>query len=167
MNIEWESPEHFYFPSELAKQWLIEPSSLSLRLAKHCRNLSVKLQYNQIVEKKMLRADECELFPDQVCLLREVVLQGDEQHWVVARTLIPSETLNDGQYDLSQQGEVPLGLTVFRADNVERDQLQVGSIKTNHGVLLARRSRLWMNNKPMLVAELFLPHAPIYSMEKN
>ncbi|GAL16251.1 hypothetical protein JCM19233_7274 [Vibrio astriarenae] len=29
--------------------------------------------------------------------------------------------------------------------------------------LLARRSRLWVAGSPILVAELFLPNAPIYA----
>ncbi|MFA0675363.1 chorismate lyase, partial [Vibrio sp. 10N.222.51.A6] len=64
-----------------------------------------------------------------------------------------------------QQGDVPLGLTVFSAENVDRDALQVGWVIAGDERLLARRSRLWMNHKPMLVAELFLPTSPIYSKE--
>ncbi|NMV42792.1 chorismate lyase, partial [Vibrio parahaemolyticus] len=30
---------------------------------------------------------------------------------------------------------------------------------------LARRSRLWMNHKPRLVAELFLSNSPVYAKE--
>ncbi|WP_227631617.1 chorismate lyase [Klebsiella pneumoniae] len=54
----------------------------------------------------------------------------------------------------------------FSADNVKRDALQVGWVETELGRLLARRSRLWMNNKPMLVTELFLATSPIYSKER-
>ena len=39
----------------------------------------------------------------------------------------------------------------------------VGWAETPDGKMLARRSRLWMNHKPMLVAELFLPTAPMYT----
>ncbi|MCL4160667.1 UNVERIFIED_CONTAM: hypothetical protein GTU68_040621, partial [Idotea baltica] len=91
---------------------------------------------------------------------------GDDEPWVLGRTLIPRVTLEDHQHsDLSQQGNVPLGLTVFSAENVERDALQVGWVIAGDERLLARRSRLWMNHKPMLVAELFLPTSPIYSKE--
>ncbi|MCC4785334.1 chorismate lyase, partial [Vibrio lentus] len=48
---------------------------------------------------------------------------------------------------------------------VKRDALQVGWVIAGDERLLARRSRLWMNHKPMLVAELFLPTSPIYSKE--
>ena len=69
------------------------------------------------------------------------------------------------EYDLARQGEIPLGLTVFSANDVKRDALQVGLVELDGKQLLARRSRLWMNHKPMLVAELFLPTAPIYAKE--
>ncbi len=62
---------------------------------------------------------------------------------VLGRTLIPRVTLEDQHSDLSQQGNVPLGLTVFSAENVERDALQVGWVIAGDERLLARRS-LWM-----------------------
>ncbi len=57
-------------------------------------------------------------------------------------------------------------MTVFGADKVMRDALQVGWVNTPDGRLLSRRSRLWMNDKPMLVAELFLSDSPVYSKEQ-
>ncbi|MGF1845057.1 chorismate lyase [Vibrio clamense] len=166
LEVEWQKIENFVFPSEFAKQWLLEQGSLSRRLGEHCQNLTVELLHNQIVDMSVLKDDETSLLSPQECLLREVVLSGDKQAWVVGRTLIPRSTLIDQQYDLARQGDIPLGLTVFSADAVKRDGLQVGVIMTPDGPLLARRSRLWMNHKPMLVAELFLPTSPIYSKER-
>lgn len=45
------------------------------------------------------------------------------------------------------------------------DQLHLATISSPLGELAARSSRLWMNQKPMLVAELFLPPSPIYRKE--
>ncbi|MDG2733539.1 chorismate lyase, partial [Vibrio parahaemolyticus] len=112
-----------------------------------------------------LKQDESQLWSEQDCLLSEVILCGDNNNWVIGRTLIPRSTLVDQQYDLAQQGDIPLGLTVFSADNVERDSLQMGWVAVPEGRLLARRSRLWMNHKPMLVAELFLSNSPVYAKE--
>ncbi len=94
--------------------------------------------------------------------MRKVILQGDGKPWIVGRTLIPKSSVQDQSHNLEHQGEIPLGVTVFSADNVKRDALQVGWVETSDGMLLARRSRLWMNNKPMLVAELFLSDSPAY-----
>ncbi|AXY00001.1 chorismate lyase [Vibrio alfacsensis] len=166
LEVEWQNPEVFEFPNEFAKHWLEEQGSLSRRLSQHCKQLTVELLHNQIVTAKTLTRNESQLLSEQECLLREVVLRGDEKDWVIGRTLIPRSTLVDQQYDLAQQGDIPLGLTVFSADNVERDALQVGWASLPQGRFLARRSRLWMNHKPMLVAELFLPNSPVYAKEK-
>ena len=91
-----------------------------------------------------------------------MVLKGDSCPWVLGRTLIPQSSIAGQPFNLEHQGETPLGLTVFSANDVKRDALKVGWAITKDGEFLARRSRLWINQKPMLVAELFLPSAPIY-----
>lgn len=48
--------------------------------------------------------------------------------------------MHNQPFDFTQQGKIPLGLTVFSADNVKRDALQVGWVETELGRLLARRS---------------------------
>ncbi len=164
-NIDWQSPDKFNFPSEMAKKWMLENGSLSRLLAKQCQQLSVELLHNQFIPKDELAEHERVLLSDERCLLRKVVLHGDDRAWVLGRTLIPNSSLIEQDVDLTQQGDIPLGLTVFNADNVRRDALQVGCVATEYGLLMARRSRLWMNHKPMLVAELFLPEAPFYSQE--
>ncbi|WP_428773633.1 chorismate lyase [Vibrio sp.] len=165
-QVIWQRPEEFDFPSEKARLWLLEPGSLSRLLERHCQTLSVDLLHNGEIPAAQLDQQEIELLSAESCLLRKVVLSGDLHAWVLGRTLIPRSSLLDQPYDLAQQGEIPLGLTVFSAENVTRDAMQVGWIDCEQGRLLARRSRLWMNHKPMLVAELFLPHAPIYAKEK-
>lgn len=109
LEVEWQKPEEFEFPNEFAKHWLEEQGSLSRRLKQHCQELTVELLQNHIVTAKTLKSDESQLLSEQDCLLREVVLCGDDCPWVVGRTLIPRTTLVDQQYDLAQQGDIPLG----------------------------------------------------------
>ncbi len=161
-QVNWSSPEEFTFPDPNAKAWLLEQGSLSLRLSENCQQLTVELLNNQWVESSFLDKSETDLLAKESCLLRKVILQGDGKPWIVGRTLIPKSSVQDQSHDLEHQGEIPLGVTVFSADNVKRDALQVGWVETSDGMLLARRSRLWMNNKPMLVAELFLSDSPAY-----
>ncbi len=165
-QVNWLAPEEFNFPNSNAKSWLLEQDSLSHRLSEHCENLTVDLQYNHWVDASALTASEASLLNLEKCLLRKVILQGDGDSWVVGRTLIPQSSIDDQPHDLQQQGEVPLGVTVFSAEKVKRDALQVGWVETSDGRLLARRSRLWMNDKPMLVAELFLSNSPVYLREQ-
>ncbi len=166
-QVNWLSPEEFTFPDDYSKTWLLEQGSLSRRLANHCHSLTVDLKSNYWVEPSHLSRSERDLLAEENCLLRKVVLKGDGYCWVIGRTLIPQSSIQDQAHNLEHQGEIPLGLTVFSADNVKRDALQVGWVETPEGRLLARRSRLWMNNNPMLVAELFLSDSPAYSKEQN
>ncbi|RJX65263.1 chorismate lyase [Vibrio sinensis] len=162
----WQEPNEFSFPTQVAKNWLLEQGSLSRLLETHCQSLTVDLLHNDLLVADKLNHQEAALLSKESCLLRKVILKGDNVPWVMGRTLIPYSSMQEQQYDLARQGDIPLGLTVFSANAVKRDALQVAQIETEEGLLLARRSRLWMNHKPMLVAELFLSTAPIYSKEK-
>ncbi len=165
-SVTWQKPEHFSYRDESAKRWLLESGSLSRLLAERCHHLGVDLLHNDTIESGALTRDEQRRLPVETCLLREVVLSGDASPWVIGRTLIPISSLEGQQADLARQGTIPLGLTVFNAEDVHRDGLELGWATLPAGDLMARRSTLWMNHKPMLVAELFLPDAPIYTKEK-
>jgi chorismate--pyruvate lyase len=166
-QVSWQDPANFSFPNQNSEKWVMEQGSLSRLLGSYCQGLTVDLLHNKMVKAGNLNQQEIELLAHEPCLLRKVVLKGDGEAWVLGRTLIPLSSMEDQQYDLSQQGDIPLGLTVFSAENVKRDALQVGWADTPEGKMLARRSRLWMNHKPMLVAELFLPTAPMYTKESG
>lgn len=71
-------------------------------------------------------------------------------------------TLTGQEQDLAQLGEMPLGFRVFTDRSARRDALVVANVGTENQPIWARRSRLWLNDKPLLVAELFLQEAPIY-----
>ncbi|MDG3086658.1 chorismate lyase [Vibrio hannami] len=164
-NVEWKDIDSFELSSEIILDWLQEEGSLSRRLAQKCHDLTVNLLCNRVISSEQLNLQEISLLSEEECILREVILNGDDEEWVIGRTLMPLSSLEDQQYDLSKLGEIPLGLTVFRAEEVSRDKLQAGWAETSYGKLLARRSRLWMNGKPLLVAELFLPNSPVYAKE--
>lgn len=161
-RVDWHSPEHFIFPNEHVKHWLLEADSLSHRLAQCCIKLSVEVFNNKRMPASELSLDEKQLLENEESLLREVILRGDRHDWVYGRTLIPQSSLYAQTHDLENQGEQPLGITVFNSAGSYRDALQVGTTVINGKPLFARRSRLWMNNKPMLVAEIFLAASPVY-----
>lgn len=172
-EVNWFNPMTFRYPSENAKNWLFEQGSLSERFKRHCQTFSAQVVTNEYLNPadilpldlspfRRLTADSKPADMNN-CLLREVVLIADGVPWVVGRTLIPNSLLKPC-YDFYSQGTVPLGETVFQADNVKRDGLEVGQVELNGHQFLARRTRLWLNDKPMLVAELFLLDSPVYDM---
>lgn len=166
-RMDWQQVQSFHFADAFDPDWLLEQGSLSRLFSKQCRQLTAHLVTQRILPAESLTDFQCSMLfasgtPAEECLLREVVLAADDVPWLLGSTLIPRSSLSDEQFDLTVQGEVPLGLTVFQADQVARDGLHLGQIDCELGNLAARSSRLWMNQKPMLVAELFLPPSPIY-----
>lgn len=178
-QIQWQKPTDFATAIPAAmRSWLLEQDSLSFRLKQECGALSLDLLYNQMISENQLTSQEKLLLnlSNQNCvydknilsdayslLMRKVVIYGDNQPWVIGRTLISPSLLQHPDYDLRQQGETPLGFTVFGTSSVKRDELQVGVVEIEQRLLFARRSRLWVDSYPMLVTELFLPDFPIYS----
>lgn len=170
-QVQWQEPAAFADQPERAWRWLSEQGSLSYLMKSHCQEFGVEVLHNEMMPAEQLDPQEQQLLMPEACLQRQVILKGDNTPWVLGRTLIPHSSLasdlGDGQtHDFRRQGETPLGVTIFNTADVKRDALQIGWAHTAQGDLLARRSRLWMNHKPLLVAELFLPTAPIYSKER-
>ncbi|MDX1302703.1 chorismate--pyruvate lyase family protein [Photobacterium sp.] len=163
----WQPPEAVALEGTEFGRWLLEPDSLSRRFERHCDTFTVSLLELQKIDKSLLSEDERALLGDTGCLMRKVLLRGDGQPWVFARTLIPLSTLTGQERDLEQLGETPLGFRVFTDRSARRDALVVANVGTEDKPLWARRSRLWINDKPLLVAELFLMQAPVYSKESQ
>ncbi|MCL9783572.1 chorismate lyase [Vibrio sp. S4M6] len=166
-EVKWQSVDSFRFPNSLTERWVLENGSMSHLIKSNCQNLTVKVLHNKVVKAERLNHQEIQLLDYQQCLLRKVALCGDDVPWVLGRTLIPESSLDLKGHDFSKQGDTPLGVTIFGSEDVQRDSLQVGVVSTETGDVFARRSRLWVNQKPMLVAELFLPECPMYSGETD
>ncbi|MDD1793508.1 chorismate lyase [Enterovibrio makurazakiensis] len=161
----WVAPDWQLLEKTKEGGWLLERHSMTERLKACCRTLTVEVLGLHEVGKEVLSNNERELLGDQACLVREVVLSGDDTPWLCARTLVPMSTLTEREQDIADLGAVPLGQRVFNQANARRDAIEVAHLVCDGQALLARRSRLWVNDKPMLVSELFLPHAPIYQEE--
>ncbi|WP_074374724.1 chorismate lyase [Vibrio spartinae] len=160
-QIIWQECGNFYFPTPKIRQWLQEQGSLSLLMKNYCHSLSVDVLRHDWVDRACLSVQEQSLLSSpQRCLIRQVLLSGDNTPWVIGHTLIPRLDKSDLSNRLFQLGASSLGDFVFQSEDVQRDALQVAKVDTEDGVLWARRSRLWMAHQPMLVTELFLPDAP-------
>ena len=107
-------------------------------------------------------------------LIREVELHCGRRCWVFARTLIPAKTLEGGAKRLAYLRARPLGAVLFADPNVRRDLVEVARLSPNHILfecaargllpapdsLWARRTRFLIDDKPLLVNEVFLPDLP-------
>lgn len=104
-----------------------------------------------------LYPEEAKWLSNRLGIERVVILKGDGEPWIFARSLIPFDLYYHSP--LQNLGETPLGLRVFCDPNARRDQLQLAQCQT----WWARRSRLWCQKRPLLVSELFLTASPAYA----
>lgn len=159
--IEW-LPEHSPIPAAVS-DWLMELGSMTRRFERHCGRVHVEPQRECFVTRDRL-VEEAEHLPcSERYWLREVVLLGDGRPWLLGRTVIPLETLTGPDQALVDLGTLPLGRYLFSSDSLTRDYIDVG----RQEALWARRSRLCLAGKPLLLTELFLPASPLYAVAKG
>ncbi|TKI04405.1 chorismate lyase [Martelella alba] len=155
--IRWfDGPRPCLSPTQ--ENWLLESDSMTLRLERHCRTLSVRRIREGYCSAAESGGDSALLPASGRYWLREVVLYGDGRPWLAGRTLIPAHVLGDAESALTALGDTPLGRWLFREGPPARDFIQLGRADG----LWARRSRLHSHGKPLLLTELFLSDAPLY-----
>lgn len=98
-------------------------------------------------------------------LLREVVLGTKEEDWILARTVIPTTTIEyfRKEHDFSQQGTGLLGHFIFSKDTNRLEMhfakvanLSSDNINADTPQLWVRRSLLEVDKQPLLIYECFL-----------
>ena len=155
--IEWlpvSSPE---LPASVL-DWLLEEDSMTRRFERHCQKVTV-----EIIREGFISAEEA--LPEALLLpqesrywLREILLCGDGEPWLAARTVLPESTLQGPEQMLQNLGTRPLGRYLFTSSSLSRDFIEPGRVDG----LWGRRSLLRLSGKPLLLTELFLPPAPLY-----
>jgi chorismate--pyruvate lyase len=154
-SVEWCAPEEL--PASVM-DWLVYHESMTRRLERHCLRLTVQVRQELFVSSPEV-AGEAALLPlSERYWLREVTLSGDGKPWLFGRTVIPEQTLEEVDIDLTQIGNTPLGRYLFLQGPPPRDVIQTGRC----GALWVRRARLLLSGNPLLITELFLPDAPVY-----
>ena len=135
--LEWLSEQDPPAPAAVS-DWLMELGSMTRRFERHCAQVRVE--------------------PQRECFVTREAL-GDDQPWLLGRTVIPENTLTGPDQALVDLGTLPLGRYLFSSGELTRDYIHIG----RQDALWARRSRLRLAGKPLLLTELFLPASPLYS----
>ena len=108
-------------------------------------------------------------------LVREVELLCGGVPWVFARTLIPARSLRGPVRRLTRLGTKPLGAVLFSDPKVERGRMQIAHLFPRHPLfssavarleqvpqdIWGRRTLYYLDRRPLLVNELFLPPIPM------
>ncbi|MFT6926870.1 MAG: chorismate--pyruvate lyase [Psychromonas sp.] len=155
--------------------WLLDQNSLTIKLQALSGNFQVKVRQQVTVSrsKDLLSS----YFSDEnKVLVREVLLICNNKPVVFAQTEIPFTTLTDQQAKLAEIGSDSLGTFLFQDPSMKRDKIEVAQFPVSSAVhqlcidlnqevdfpLWGRRSLFYVNNKPLLVSEVFLPALGLY-----
>jgi len=164
------------------KTWLLDTQSLTARL-KACSNdfhVQVIGEQEQICS---LEDSSSLIAVGTPILVREVLLICDNVPQVFARSILPISSLTGSEQALAHLGDQPLGQVLFNNPSLKRQGLEVSSFSNGNSVvklakslasqmaranshwtkpLWGRRSIFMVNDKPLMVTEVFLPSAYAY-----
>jgi chorismate lyase len=144
------------------RNWVLDRGSLTQRLIIHsANNFSVRLLRELIDTPLNSERRALGLGIRRACLVREVALLCHHLPVVYARSIIPLATLRGKERQLANLGEKPLGAFLFQHRKMTRGPLELAPF---HGIFSAdnrmgwgRRSVFYLNKRPLLVSEFFLP----------
>ncbi len=152
--------------------WLLERDSLTRRLQDACSGcFRVEVTGHQYERPLLDEVQTLNMRLARVALVRQVLLYCDTQPWVFARSVIPKKTMTGRQRRLGSLGNKPLGAVLFADKSMRRDEMQIARITPEHAIynvalqavqhkpreIWGRRSVFYLDNKPLLVSEIFLP----------
>lgn len=156
------------------RDWLLDRSSLTLRLQHACEGCFRVEVVSQRMEPPMLsEARALGRPPQELALVRQVRLHCDDEPWVFARTIIPLPSLRRGLRQLALLGTRPLGAVLFADPTMRRAEVEVARVgqgkrlyhramsgsssSTTPTEIWGRRSLFTLRGQPLLVSEFFLP----------
>lgn len=140
--------------------WLQAEGSLTRHLQLRCRErFHVEVPNEGFALPTREEARTLGIPHRQRAWVREVRLCGDGEPWVLARTIIPLDTLKGRGRRLRHLGRVPLGAWLFSHRAWHRGPLQTGlnPAPTPGAPHCARRSIFTSGDHGLLVGEYFLP----------
>ncbi|WP_432697075.1 chorismate--pyruvate lyase family protein [Marinobacterium sp. YM272] len=151
----WRCLKHPIRAPRRLRRWLTDHGSLTRLLKRASGNrFSVRVAAQGFARPGAMEAVALGLKPRQQALIREVYLCGNGEPWVYARTVIPVSTLSGRHRTLKLIGTRSLGSLLFRDPGMRREPLQIARLEDH---LWARRSVFHLDDKPLLVCEVFLP----------
>lgn len=173
-ELKWQSSVLFNKSALTADllSWLLYPGSFM----QHLEQRGAILPHIKVLQQDWLAPlhDEREqlMMPRGIdALIREVLILSEGKLWMFARTVFPRETLTDEQEELAHLNTRSLGSVLFKDPTMQRSEFEIAKIDpdttwhhiiTQHtqqelGALWARRSRFMVQQKPLLLTEVFLP----------
>lgn len=155
---------------EAVQSWTYEASSLTQRLRDYYGNtIAVTILVHQWHTPFLSERRQLQLPPHRYGLTREVMLHTNGKPLLLARTIIPKETIKVAHRNLSHLGTRPLGEVIFSYPDLERISMDLTLIEPSawtpktqkdaniNQPIWGRRTIYAIQKRPMLVSEFFLP----------
>jgi len=150
------------------RNWLFDQGSLTERLIAASDDQFAVQLLSQNYAAPLVSERRCLQIPArQDALVRQVILTGRNAPWVFARSVIPVSTLTGANRHLKHWNSRPLGAMLFSNPSMRRGPIEIARLQPGNNLvptehqgqetLLGRRSVFYLNGKPLLVNEIFLP----------
>ncbi|NQZ90237.1 MAG: chorismate lyase [Colwellia sp.] len=174
LDTSWQSPVGISLNENLLS-WLLDPSSLTARLSECCKRFSVEV-LGQKIQPCSIEESTGDIHAAEQVLVREVLLYCDDVPQVFARSILPLKSLTGEEQQLAHLGNQSLGQVLFSNKNLYRKSIEISAFSHSSAVsklahqlelptqteLWGRRSTFMLHDKPLMVAEVFLPNAFAY-----
>ena len=168
--IDWQ-PAHggilVQMPENLGP-WLIDEGSLTRKLVALSKDqLEVQVLRQEVATPGAAEANALKMTQQTPVMIREVVLKGRGRPWVFARSILPMTTMTGRLAGLRTLSNQPLGELLFQDPSMTREPLEAAclparilsvpaALAAGDEPLWARRSVFFLDQKPLLVSEVFL-----------
>ena len=160
--------------SQKIHDWLFDSNSLTAKLEALTPDFYVEVQQQVMIAPSPLLSGYFN--NEKQIYLREVLLYSKGVPVIFAQTDIPYSTLTQDEALLAHVGDHSLGKILFNNASMRRGRIEATCFEPQSKIhqyceqlnqpidkpIWARRSLFYLNNKPLLVTELFLPALGIY-----
>lgn len=166
----WKSHRFSTQPPAALYPWLFEYDSLTQELRnRYGADFKVDVLFQQWRPAFNEECRQLGVAQHRYQMIREVLLIGNEQPLILARTVMPSATIATAHRKLSGLGSRPLGEVLFAYPDLQRRQRQISHLSPDNWnpdlqkrfsldtAIWGRRTIYAIHQQPLMVAEFFLP----------
>ena len=149
----YEAIEHELTNTEI-KSWLLEQGPITKRIK------SIAEFRLELIQDELSDATDDEILflkiDSEEIRIREVILYGNENPIVYARTIIPNTTIEKGLKELGKIGNKPLGDILFEKDIFFKEDIVFATFKDEESLFWGRKIKYTVKDQPFSVMEVFL-----------
>ena len=149
----YEAIEHELTNTEI-KSWLLEQGPITKRIK------SIAEFRLELIQDELSDATDDEILflkiDSEEIRIREVILYGNENPMVFARTIIPDTTIEKGLKELGKIGNKPLGDILFEKDIFSKEDIVFATFKDEESLFWGRKIKYTVKDQPFSVMEVFL-----------